>query len=78
MKWEGCGGKRGTDCFRELEQHYFGGRLTRLTRANKNFSQLGDNLCQESKPGSSKCKETALITQSRHWKKLLIKYKMLN
>jgi hypothetical protein len=64
MKWEGRGGKRGAACFNELEQHYFGGRLTRLRRANKNYSQLGKNLGQESKPGSSKCKETTLITQS--------------
>jgi len=43
----GCGGKRGAACVKELEQQYFGGRLTRLRRANKNISQLGDNLGQE-------------------------------
>jgi hypothetical protein len=64
MKWEGCGGKRGAACFKEMEQHYFGEKLTRLRRANKNYCQLGDKLGQESKPGSSKCKETALTTQS--------------
>jgi hypothetical protein len=49
-----------------------------LRRPNKNLSQLGDNLGQESNPGSSKCEEKALITQSRHSNTLLIKYKMLS
>jgi hypothetical protein len=78
MKWDGCDGERGAACVEELEQHYFGGRMTRLRRANKNCTQLGDNLGQESNPGSSKCEETALITQSRHSKTSLIKYKMLS
>jgi hypothetical protein len=78
MKCEGYGGNRGAACVKEMGQHYTGGKLTRLRRANKNFSQLGYNLGQESNPESSKCEETALITQSRHSKTLLIKYKMLS
>jgi hypothetical protein len=47
MKWEGCGGKREAACFKELGKHYFGGRLARLRTANKNLSELGNNLGQK-------------------------------